>query len=122
MLLTGRTVKAADAVGWLVDYAGSLDDALSMTWKLASGGDHGIAKRDVQTGALDLPDTGTLPRADGPGMEAARAAIMECVRAGCGTSLADALAIQAKLAAEFLASPACKAGTVGAEYSRTMAV
>ncbi|MGD8278931.1 MAG: enoyl-CoA hydratase/isomerase family protein, partial [Gemmatimonadota bacterium] len=122
MLLTGRPVKAADAVGWLVDYAGSLDDALAMTWKLASGADHGIAKRAVHMGTLDLPEAGTLPPADGPGMEAARAAIMECARASCGTSLADALTIQAKLAADFLASPACKEGVVGAEHTRTMAV
>ena len=124
MLLTGRPIKAANAVGWLVDYAGSLDDALSMTWKLASGSDHGIAKHPVQKGALQdvTGDIGALPPADGPGMEAARAAIVECARAACGTSLADALTIQARLAADFLASPACKAGAVGAEYSRTMAV
>lgn len=124
LLLTGRPVKAAEAVSWLVDFAGPLDEALAMVWKLATGADHGIAKRVVQKAALpDLPgDAGTLPPADGPGMETARAAIMECARAACGTSLSDALTVQAKLAADFLASSACKDGAVGAEYSRTMAV
>jgi enoyl-CoA hydratase/carnithine racemase len=124
LLLTGRPVKAAEAVGWLVDWAGPMDDALTMAWKLATGADHGIPKRAVQTGALSgLPtDVRALPPADGPGMEKARAAIMECARAACGTSLAEALTIQARLAADFLASPACRDGAVGAEYSRTMAV
>jgi len=124
LLMTGRPIKAADSVGWLVDYAGPLDEALPMTWKLASGGDHGIAKRTVETRALyDLPtDLSGLPPADSPEMEAARAAIMECVQVACGADLSEALTVQAKLAAEFLTSSACQAGVVGAEYARTMAV
>ena len=30
MLLTGRPVKAADAVGWLIDHAAPLEDALGI--------------------------------------------------------------------------------------------
>ena len=107
-----------------MDYAGPLHEALPMVWKLATGGDHGIAKRTVQSGPLrGLPtDLGGLPEADSPGMETARAAIMECVQAACGTDLSEALTVQAKLAAEFLTSSTCRAGVVGAEFARTMAI
>ena len=124
LLMTGRPIKAGDAVGWLVDYAGSLDQALPMVWKLATGGDHGIARRRVEAGALrGVPnDLSGLPPADSPEMETARAAIMECVQAACGTDLSEALTVQAKLAAEFLTAPTCRKGVVGSEYTRTMAV
>jgi hypothetical protein len=67
-------------------------------------------------------DASDLPPADGPANEQARARIMACIQASCGASLAEALPIQAKHAAEFLASRACKAGAVGADYMKTMAV
>jgi len=41
MLLGGRTVAASDAVGWLVDAAAPLEEALSVAWSIASGSDHG---------------------------------------------------------------------------------
>ncbi len=43
MLLEGRPVEAAGTVGWLVDFAGGLDDALQIAYTVASGGDHGLA-------------------------------------------------------------------------------
>jgi hypothetical protein len=55
-------------------------------------------------------------------MEVARAAIMECARQAGGVSLAEALEVQAKLAAEFLTGPACRKGVVGGEYTKTMKV
>ena len=63
-----------------------------------------------------------LPEANSPGMEIAREAIMDCVRAAGGVSLAEALEIQARMAAEFLASATCGKGVVGAEYTKTMKV
>ena len=36
MLLTGRPVRAADAVGWLVDDAGDLEHTLKTAWSLAN--------------------------------------------------------------------------------------
>ena len=44
------------------------------------------------------------------------------IQASCGVSLVEALPLQARLAAEFLASRACRDGRVGAEYARTMLV
>ena len=123
MLLTGRPVKAIDAVGWLVDHAAPLDDALRVAWSLASGGE-GPPRRPLEEGPLGggLEPPAGLPEADGPAVEAGRRAIMECVRAACGATLADALALQARLAAEFLAGEACRRGAVGAERARTMNV
>jgi enoyl-CoA hydratase/carnithine racemase len=124
LLLSGRPVKASNAVGWLVDYAGPLDDAIQAAWKVASGTDHALERRPVESGALaGVPtDMRDLPAADSPEMETARVAIMECVQHACGSSLAEALEIQAKRSADFLASATCHDGAVGAEYTKTMAV
>jgi enoyl-CoA hydratase/carnithine racemase len=124
MLLSGRPVKASEAVGWLLDYAGPLEDALGVAWNLASGADHTLRERAVEKGALPAVPTevSDLPAADSPDMETARRAISECIQAACGSTLPEALTVQARLAADFLTSPTCRAGTVGAEYTRTMAV
>jgi hypothetical protein len=47
---------------------------------------------------------------------------MACAQDACGSTLADALAVQARHAADFLTSPASRRGVVGAEYKRVMAV
>jgi enoyl-CoA hydratase/carnithine racemase len=129
LLLTGRPVKAGDALGWLVDRAGPVDEALQAAWALASAsgtGDGGIddGRRPVARGALD--DIGdavpTVPPADSPQMEAGREAIMQCVRAATEVDLDEALTVQARLAADFLAGPVCRKGVVGREYAKVMGV
>ncbi len=124
LLLTGRPARATDALGWLVDYAGPLDQAIQTAWKVASGSDHGLQQRTVEGGALKkIPtDVGDLPAADSPAMEAARAAIIECMQQACALPLSEALEVQAKRSADFLASATCREGQVGAEYTRTMSV
>jgi enoyl-CoA hydratase/carnithine racemase/3-hydroxyacyl-CoA dehydrogenase len=124
LLLSGRPVRAGDAVGWLIDYSGPMEAALTTAWQLASGDDHGIPERSVEAGVLDgVPtDVRDLPPADSPGSEVARHAIMACVQDACGSTLADALALQARHVADFLASPACRQGRVGAEHMRVMSV
>jgi enoyl-CoA hydratase/carnithine racemase len=124
LLLTGRPARATDALGWLVDYAGPLDQAIQTAWKVASSSDHGLQQRTVEGGALKkIPtDVGDLPAADSPAMEAARAAIIECMQQACALPLSEALEVQAKRSADFLASATCREGQVGAEYTRTMSV
>jgi enoyl-CoA hydratase/carnithine racemase len=124
LLLTGRPVRARDAEGWLVDYAGPLDQALATAWKVASGADHGLPHRTVEKGGLKgLPtDFRDVPAPDSPAMEAARGAIIECMQKAGALPLSEALEVSAKLAADFLASDTCREGAVGAEYTRTMAV
>ncbi|UCC83756.1 MAG: hypothetical protein JSW46_02150 [Gemmatimonadota bacterium] len=124
LLLNGRPTRASDAVGWLVDYAGPLDQAIQTAWKVAGGADHGLQQRAVEGGALkDVPtEVRDLPLPDSPGMETARGAIIECMKQTCALPLAEALEVQAKRSADFLASTTCREGQVGAEYTRTMSV
>jgi len=122
MLLSGKSVRAEETVGWLVDATGSMDESLATAWAIASG-TSGIARRAFDQGALEgLPEPTGLPAAEGPSLEAGRKAILDCARASCGAPLADALSIQAKHSAEFMKTPACRKGRVGSEFIKTMAI
>lgn len=124
LLLGGRPVAASDAVGWLVDAAGSLDEVLAMAWTMANGRDAGVKRRSFETGALEgvASDVPGLSEAGSPATEAARKAILETVRASCGVPAAEALALQATHSARFMTTDACARGVVGTEFSRTMNV
>jgi enoyl-CoA hydratase/carnithine racemase len=123
LLLEGEQVNAKDAVGWLIDYAGKNNEALQVAWKLTTGKEHGLVKRDVKKNALDeISFDIKLQAPDNSGMEVARKAIIETIRDSCGTDLQNALTIQAKHAAEFMISDACKYGRIGAEFKRVMDV
>ncbi len=121
MLLTGRPVKATEARGWLVDWAGPMEEALAEAWRRARGADRGSENRPVARGAVAgiADDVPWLPQADSPLMERGREAIMTCVKEACGVPVEEALSVQARLAAEFLAGPECLAGVVGADYLKT---
>jgi enoyl-CoA hydratase/carnithine racemase len=123
LLLEGEQVSAKDAVGWLIDYAGSHTDALQIAWKITAGKDHGLLKRDVKEDALnEISFDIKLQPADNPGMEVARKAIIETIRDSCGTDLVNALSTQAKHSAEFMISDTCKKGRIGTEFKRVMDV
>jgi enoyl-CoA hydratase/carnithine racemase len=121
LLLSGQSVKAKDTVGWLADYAGPMDDALKTAWTIATEGDHGVALRRVEAGALKgIPrDVGSL--VDGAG-EAGVKAILESILASCGTTLSEGLEVQARHSAGFMSSAHCKGGTIGATFIKTMSV
>jgi len=123
MLLTGAPVKAKDAVGWLIDYAGPLAQSLAMAWNLASGKEGGLSARKLDEGRLEgiLADVG-VSASDNLATEAARAAIMETIRDSCGAALSEALEIQARHSADFFGTSFCREGGIGAEYQRTMMV
>lgn len=122
MLLSGKSVKAEDAVGWLIDASGSMNESLATAWAIASGSSK-VERRAFNDGVLTgLPEPAGLPPVEGPSLEAGRKAILDCVKASCGAKLADAITIQAKLSGEFMKTPACKKGRVGGEYAKTMAV
>jgi enoyl-CoA hydratase/carnithine racemase len=123
LLLEGEQVSAKDAVGWLIDYAGSHNEALHIAWKIVTGKDHGLVKRNVKENALDeISFDIKLKAPDNPGMEAARIAIIETIRDSCDTDLINALSTQAKHSAEFMISDTCKNGRIGAEFKRVMDV
>jgi enoyl-CoA hydratase/carnithine racemase/3-hydroxyacyl-CoA dehydrogenase len=123
LLLTGRPVRAQEAVGWLVDYAGPLEDVLATAWGTATGGARGVSVRTLETGAFEVTvDVAGLPWVTAPGQRAGREAIADCIRRSCGVPLAKALDLQAKLTAAFMVSPACRGGVVGTDYAKTMLV
>ena len=124
LLLGGRPVRARDAVGWLVDGAGSRDVAIALAWQLASeGGADGIARRELVEDAipgLELEPADLAPGSDAT--ERARQAIAACARAACAVPLAEALELQSRHSADFMLTKACRGGRVGAERRRTLAV
>ena len=123
LLLGGRPVKATEATGWLVDAAAPLEDAIKTAWAIATGGDHGLAERKVEAGALSgLPSDVPGLAPTGPDTEAARKAILQSVQSSCGASLAEALEVQAKHSAGFMTTKTCMKGVVGGAYKKTMAV
>ena len=123
MLLTGETVRARDAVGWLADHAGPMDEALRAAWSLASGAPGAARRRPPEGGPLAgvTAHLAGLPETSSAAEHEVRRSFLAAIEAACHANLADAIAIQARHAAEFLASPACRAGRVGAERARTMA-
>lgn len=121
LLLSGTPVKAKDAVGWLVDFAGPMEESLRTAWRLVSGGQAGSTTRKLDEGVLrGVPADAGLPVSDNPATEAARKAIMESIQASCGVPLAEALDVQAGHSAGFMTTSACRQGGIGTERQRTM--
>lgn len=123
LLLVGRSVKAVETVGWLIDAAGSPEDSLSTVWRLAAGENHNVALRKLETTPLEnIPRDARALGAATSLVEEARRAIVDCVRQSCAATLADALTVQSKHSAGFMLTEACREGRVGAEYTKTMKV
>jgi len=123
MLLTGAPVKAKDAIGWLIDYSGPMQDSLKTAWSLASGSATGLTMRRLDEGALKgIPADVGVSASDSPATEAARTAIMHSIRDSCGVPLSEALDVQARHSADFTASSFCREGSIGAEHRKTMMV
>ena len=123
LLLEGRPVKAADAVGWLIDFAGPLEDALGMAWRIARG-EAGPKERPlVADGLKDVEKAvGQLSPSGSPLMEAGRKAILDTVRESCRVSLAEALEVQARHSGAFMTSRECGRGMIGTAYRKTVKV
>ena len=124
LLLDGRPVKAREAQGWLVDFCGPVESVLETAGKIAGDGDHGVARRPVETGALgDIPLDGIRPPAwESEDAAFVRKAFVDCIRGSCGATLAEALEIQALHGAAFMTSKACRRGRIGVEGRRVMEV
>jgi len=121
MLLTGTPVKAKDAVDWLIDYSGPMQDSLAMAWSLASGRASGLTMRKLDEGILEgIPADAGLSASDNPATEAARKAIMQSIRGSCGAALSESLNVQARHSGDFTVTSFCREGSIGAEYQRTM--
>jgi enoyl-CoA hydratase/carnithine racemase len=122
LLLSGRPIKATQGIGWLIDFAGTMEESLQTAWKMASESGGGFTKRALRTEALDRIPTGDLPNSGNPAVEAARGAIMGTIQGSCGTPLAEALDVQARHSGDFMVTKYCRKGVVGGEYVKTMKV
>jgi len=123
LLFTGKAVKASDTVGWLVDFAGSVEDSITMAWKTATGNNHGLIKREVVTEGLhNLATELQPPDSADPVVISARKAIMECVNDACQVPLSDAIVVQAKHSAAFMSSKDCRHGVIGTEAEKVLNV
>jgi len=123
LLLTGKSTSARDTVGWMVDYAGPMEDALKKVWLVVTSGKHGIQERPLQVETMKVPSEAPgLPPSDNPMMEKARKSIMDCVQAACGVSISQALEIQAKHSAGFMLTRECRRGTIGASAKKVLDV
>ena len=122
--MEGKSVKATEAVGWLIDYAGSMEASLQLVWKIANNEDGVIPQRKLEEDKLkDVPtEIAGLAESDNPATVAARAAIMESLRHCCDATLTEALRLQAKYSADFMTSSHCQNGIIGSEYKKTMLV
>ncbi len=115
MLLGGAPVKAKDAVGWLVDHSSDLGGCLRVARSIMRDGASALAMRPLEPGAF------TVEGLNGGGQgDEARKAIAACIQAACGTSLEEALAVQARHSATFMAGQPCRRGRVGAERDKVM--
>jgi len=124
LLLEGRSVQAQNAVGWLTDFAGPMEEAIKMAWQIVTGADHGLPLRKVDEEALKgMPeDTGSIVEPGETAMEMARKAIFKSVLDSCSVNLLKAIRTQAKHSADFMATPDCRKGVIGSAYTKTMMV
>ncbi len=118
LLLTGKPVPAKEAVGWLVNYAGPLEDAIKKAWKIVKGLDHGLKAQVLNSKALEFP-AGIIKKVP---PDPARKAIYDCIVSSCKATLAQALVIQARHSAGFMVSPPCKKGEIGKICKKMMEV
>ncbi|MBI5539869.1 MAG: enoyl-CoA hydratase/isomerase family protein [Bacteroidia bacterium] len=123
-ILSGKSVKAKDSVGWLTDYAGNMEQSIKMAWKLASGTDHGLKKRELNEKSIsDIPtEVSGLANTEDETITEARKAIMACIQNSCKATLADAISVQAKHSGDFMTTKLCKKGVVGSAYTKTWKV
>jgi enoyl-CoA hydratase/carnithine racemase len=119
LLLTGKPVRAGQVVGWLVDVASPLEEALQAAWRLASG-EGASERRSVEERPL-AEVTEALPAPAETGAAAAdvaRCAIYDTIVASCSVPLSEALDAQSRHSAAFMTGKACRAGVVGTAWAK----
>jgi len=112
LLITGRSVRAEETRGWLVDFSGGLEDALQVAFSTAAGIDGGVERRPFEAGRIE-----EIPGLDGARTEA-QAAIAMTIRDACRAEVGDAIFVQADHSGEFMLTKACHEGRIGAEARR----
>lgn len=121
LVLEGRPVKAADASGWLVDHAGTLENAVRTAWQVMEQDAAALKPRPFAEGPVETPDAAEagLALVDGP-LKEARAAIARCVAEACNAPVDLALTVQARHSAAFMTGSLCRKGRLGSDYDKMM--
>ncbi len=124
LLLDGKFVKAKESVGWLVDFAGTIDEALSKAWAIANDGEAILTRRKFEANGISgIPsDFAGIALTEDLATNAARKAIFDNILSSCSANYTEALEIQARHSAEFMTSKYCQKGFVGSDYQKTMMV
>ncbi|MCC6476392.1 hypothetical protein IT157_04980 [bacterium] len=122
LLMSGTMISASQAQGWLLDYAGSLEESLSVAWKLVMGEAGGIPRRQTERNALTIPVQTNGAGANAGVSDDARRAMMETVRKSCACTIEEAIDVQAKMSADFMSSELCRRGKIGQEFGKVMSV
>lgn len=122
LLLSGRPVRADKAIGWLVDAALPMPEALTAVWQLATGAGGPQRRVLVREPLAAVPTSVAGLGAGSAATEAARQAIVGTVQGACAVSLAEALDVQSRHSADFMVSEACRGGAVGQAARRTLAI
>lgn len=122
MLLEGKSMKAIDTVGWLLDFSGTLNETLKMAWQVLQGGESSMKKRklvDIPLCSINFEELGIAPSGDVV-MEEARKAIAQSINDSCQATLAEAIHVQANHSATFMVSKPFRKGKIGTEYDKVM--
>jgi enoyl-CoA hydratase/carnithine racemase len=120
MLLEAKSVKAKEAVGWLVDFSDTMEKTLQKAWEVMEKGKSIVPMRPVKEQALGIIEIAGVAFGTTPDFysESPREAISRCIEDSCNSKLEEAIAIQAKHSASFMLSPQCRSGKVGIEYNK----
>lgn len=120
MLLNGHQINSTQALGFLVDFTGSLQECLQMANRMVTNGDGIPTRRKVEESSLpDLSsEINALVCSENPLVLAAQKEIAECVLASCAVSAEDALQVQSKFSAEFMSGQLFRKGKIGVEYDK----
>ncbi len=120
LLLTGKSVKASETIGWLTDYAGPMDKAIQITYDIATNDEKALPKRIFNEGKLSgLPtDISGIASQSNPAVKA----IFDCIINSCTSDLNEAITIQSKHSGAFMTTKYCQYGFIGGEYTKTMVV
>ena len=121
MLLNGRQISAKQAVGYLVDYSGTFTECLSVIGDILRNDAKALPKRKIIEEALTHIEAAVrqVPLSDNQQIREAQTEIADCVIASCSATADEALLLQSKVSARFIAGKLFRKGKIGIEYDKT---
>jgi len=120
LLLDGKPIKAKETVGWLVDYADTLENSLEKAWEVMKHGERALKTRKVEEKTVSniKVDLEELSPTTDLSLIESRKVLTKCIEDSCGTTIDEAISVQAKSSAQFMVSELCRKGKVGSEFDK----